>query len=73
MAEQELKKCPLNSFSKCFENTCALYREAKDSKDIIFNSRSGCSILLLARFTDPQGSSWNEEQNNEWMTVKINK
>jgi len=69
MSEQEIKKCPFNNFFKCFENECALYREAKDSKDIVFSSRSGCSILLMARFLDPQGSAWNEEHNNEWMAA----
>jgi len=65
MTEQEQKKCPLNHFIECSGNECPFYREAKDSKNIIFTSRSGCSILLLARFTDPQGSAWNEEQNGD--------
>jgi hypothetical protein len=64
MIEHESKKCPLNHFIECLENDCALYREAKDSKNIVFTTSSGCSILLIARFTDPQGSAWNEEQND---------
>ena len=69
MSEQELKKCPLNNFYKCFGTECALYREARDSKNTVYTSRSGCSIQLLARFADPQGSAWSEEQNDEWMAV----
>jgi len=63
MSEDELKKCPFNDFTKCIKKDCAIYRESKDSKDNYFNNRSGCSILLIARFYDPQGSAWNEEHD----------